>query len=434
MKRTIILSCYDIEHYHLSESQANSILLQEVILRMLHVFSINNQVVSLNEREQYVLNESEKNALYQQLSEKAATQVVILSTCQRFEVYIETTDLARKKTKKILLEFFELTPSVFTHQFIAYSGDDALTHLLKVSTGLLAHVVGETQVLGQVKQAYQEAITNQTVAKSFHTIFQSVFRFSKQMHKQTGINDHPVSLSYSAYQFIASKVTTPQTILVLGAGKMGRLFVDYALETKHKLIVLNRDQSKLTHLPDSVTVGTLADWPVFIESVDVVVSSLELASPLITYQHLHNKKLSRLLMLDLALPRSIEPTIQTLPGIDLFDLDQLGETIDKHHFVRQQKATIIMEQIVEEVENLKKTLHHQRFDDERRRQFLFRDHLLTETMADIDRQLPDLKKKERTIIKHHVKQAVTEALMSNKSDDASPNEMFYKKERDHDEH
>jgi glutamyl-tRNA reductase len=215
---------------------------------------------------------------------------------------------------------------------------------------------------------------------------------------------------------------------------MGRLFVDYALETKHKLIVLNRDQSKLTHLPDSVTVGTLADWPVFIESVDVVVSSLELASPLITYQHLHNKKISRLLMLDLALPRSIEPTIQTLPGIDLFDLDQLGETIDKHHFVRQQKATIIMEQIVEEVENLKKTLHHQRFDDERRRQFLFRDQLLTETMADIERQLPDLKKKERTIIKHHVKQAVTEALMSNKSDDASPNEMFHKKERDHDEH
>ena len=401
---------------------------------MLHVFSINNQVVSLNEREQYVLNESEKNALYQQLSEKAATQVVILSTCQRFEVYIEATDLARKKTKEILLAFFELTPSVFRHQFIEYSGDAALTHLLKVSTGLLAHVLGETQVLGQVKTAYQEAVSYQTITKSFHTIFQSVFRFSKQMHKQTGINDHPVSLSYSAYQFIESKVTTTQTILVLGAGKMGRLFIDYVLNSQHKLIVLNRDQTKLMHLPETVTVGTLSDWTAYIESADIVVSSLELESPLITYQHLHNKAITHLLMLDLALPRSIEPMIQTLAGIELFDLDQLGETIDKHHFVRQQKATIIMEQIVEEVENLKKTLHHQRFDDERRRQFLFRDQLLTETMADIERQLPDLKKKERTIIKHHVKQAVTEALMSNKSDDASANEMFYKKERDHDEH
>ncbi|MGM0523896.1 MAG: glutamyl-tRNA reductase [Bacillota bacterium] len=401
---------------------------------MLHVFSINNQVVSLNEREQYALDESDKATLYQKLSDKAATQVVILSTCQRFEVYIEATDLARKKTKEILLEFFELTSSVFDHQFIEYSGDAAFTHLLKVSTGLLAHVVGETQVLGQVKMAYQEAVTNQTVAKSFHTIFQSVFRFSKQMHKQTGINDHPVSLSYSAYQFIESKVTTPQTILVLGAGKMGRLFIDYALETKHKLIVLNRDQSKLTHLPEIVTVGKLSDWTVYIESADIVVSSLELESPLITYQHLHNKAITHLLMLDLALPRSIEPTLETLPSIELFDLDQLGETIDKHYFVRQQKANIIMEQIMEEVENLKNTLHHHRFDDERRTQFLWRDQLLTETMAGIDHQLPDLSKNERTVIRHHVKQAVTEALISNKSDDASANEMFNKKERDHDEH
>ncbi|GEM00606.1 glutamyl-tRNA reductase [Halolactibacillus halophilus] len=401
---------------------------------MLHVFSINNQAVSLDEREQYVLSESEKAVLYQQLSQETATQVVILSTCQRFEVYIEATGAIQTQVKEILRAFFGLTPAVFQHQFVEYSSDAALTHLLQVSTGLLAHVLGETQVLGQVKTAYQEAVTYETVTKSFHTIFQSVFRFSKQMHKQTGINDHPVSLSYSAYQFIASKVTTPQTILVLGAGKMGRLFIDYAVKSEHKLIVLNRDQSKLSHLPEAVIRGALADWSAYIASVDIVVSSLELESPLITYQDLEDKEIKRLLLLDLALPRSIESKTQMLPGIELFDLDQLGEIIDKHHFVRRQKATVIMNQITAEVERLKQTLYQQRFDDKRRTQFLFRDQLLTETMADIDRHLPDLKQKQRTIIKHHVKQAVTEALMSNNSEAVSANAFFNTKERDHDQH
>ncbi len=399
---------------------------------MLHVFSINNQVVSLNEREQYVLNESEKATLYRQLSEKATTQAVILSTCQRFEVYIEAKELARKRTQEILIDFFELTPAVFDYQFIEHSNDDAFTHLLKVSTGLLAHVLGETQVLGQVKMAYQEAVTYQTVTKSFHTIFQSVLRFSKHMHKQTGINDHPVSLSYSAYQFIESKVRAKKNILVLGAGKMGRLFIDYALDSQHKLIVLNRDQSKLAHLPEAVTVGKLSEWPAYIDSADIVVSSLELETPLITHDYLRHKAITHLLMLDLALPRSIEPSLQTHPGIELYDLDQLGETIDRHHFVRQQKATIIMAHITEEVSKLNETLHRQQFDDDRRRRFLFRDQLLTKTMTDIDRELPDLPTKERTTIQHHVKQAITEAILSNVSDDLSPNGIFNIKERTHD--
>jgi glutamyl-tRNA reductase len=412
MKRNIILSCYGIEHYYLSESQTSKhFFIAGGDPRMLHVFSINNQVVPLNEREQYVLDESDKATLYRQLSDEAATQVVILSTCQRFEVYIEAKEATRKRTQQILMDFFELTPSIFDRQFIEYSGDDAFVHLLKVATGLLAHVLGETQVLGQVKTAYQEAVTYQTVTKSFHTIFQSVFRFSKQMHKQTGINDHPVSLSYSAYQFIESKVNSPQTILVLGAGKMGRLFIDYALDSHHELIVLNRDQSKLTQLPEAVTVGKLSEWIVYIDSVDIVVSSLELESPLITHEHLRQKDIKHLLMLDLALPRSIEPTLQTLPEIELYDLDQLGKIIDKHHFVRKQKADIIMNQIIEEVSKLNETLHQQQFDDYRRTLFERRDQLVTETMASINCQLPQLSTKEQTVIRHHIKQAVTETIM-----------------------
>lgn len=399
---------------------------------MLHVFSINNQVVSLNEREQYILDESEKASLYRKLSGKAATQVVILSTCQRFEVYIEAKEDTRKRTQAVLIEFFKLTPAIFDHQFIEHSGDEAFKHLLKVSTGLLAHVLGETQVLGQVKTAYQEAITNQTVTKSFHTIFQSVFHFSKQMHKQTGINDHPVSLSYSAYQFIESKVRTPKTILVLGAGQMGRLFIDYALDSQHKLIVLNRDQTKLSQLPESITVGALSDWTAYIDSADIVVSSLELDSPLITYDHMRHKAITHLLILDLALPRSIEPTLQILPEIELYDLDQLGETIDKHHFVRKQKADVIMNRITEEVTKLNEMLYRQQFDNKRRAVFHRRDQLLTETMAGIDRQLPNLSKKERTTIRHHVKQAVTEAVMSTVSDNLSSNGILNIKERTHD--
>ncbi|GEM03825.1 glutamyl-tRNA reductase [Halolactibacillus miurensis] len=402
---------------------------------MLHVFSINNQVVSLNEREQYVLNKKDKARLYKQLSEQAATQIVILSTCQRFEVYTEMRRGVQEKIKQVLIDFFDLTPVIFHRQFIEHSGDQALIHLLKVSTGLLAHVLGETQVLGQVKIAYEEAVTHQTVSKSFHTIFQSTFHFSKQMHKQTGINDHPVSLSYSAYQFIETKVSAPKTILILGAGNMGQLFIEYALPSQHRLIVLNRDQTKLIGLPETVTIGKLSDWPHYIESADVVVSSLELDSPLMTRTSLQLCQVENLLMIDLALPRSIEPSVQTLSGIELFDLDQLGETIDAHYFVRKQKAQIIIDCMTQEVSRLNSKLHSQQFDEERRTLFLERDQLLTEAMAGIDRQLPALSKKERTVIQHHLKQAVTKATLLKIEDlkgKQSNHHTFNTKERTHD--
>lgn len=379
---------------------------------MLHVFSINNQVVSLDDRERFVLNSKQKERLYKEIREAVKTEVLILSTCQRFEVYTNNRGVVKEKTRSVLRSFFNLSAELFSHQFIEYSNVEALTHLLKVSTGLLAHVVGETQILGQVKLAYEEANNQKTVKKSFHTIFQEVLRFSKVMHKKTGINDHPVSLSYSAYQFIEKRVTTPKTILILGAGKMGKLFINYALKGQHSLIVLNRDQTKLQTLPENIVTGELSKWHTYIDEVDIIVSSLELESPLITKEAIKQRENhTSLLLIDLSLPRSIAGEVNELSDVKLFDLDQLGKAIDTHFFVRHQKAEIIAQAIKEEVKQIEKMLFSQQFDQEKRELFLERDRLLKQTMLSIQHQLPHLSEKELAVIRQHVKNSLTQVTI-----------------------
>lgn len=380
---------------------------------MLTVFSVNNERVSLDEREQFVLSDEHKKSLYSLLSNQNSYQVVILSTCQRFEVYFNSSSDSEQYIRKAMVSYFRLTLAKFEQQFVCYRDEQALKHLLHVSAGLRAHVLGETQILGQVKSAYQEATTCNTVKKSFHTIFQRTFRFCKEMHKTIGINDHAVSLSYSAYQFIQTYKQKPQTILLLGAGKMGQLFLQYHLKNRiHQLIVLNRDQSKLGNLDQpSIITGPLSHWAHYLKSVDVVVSTLELNEPLIKKSDVEKLQMkSSLLMIDLAMPRSIQETVNDLDRIELHDLDSLGKMIDRHHFVRHQKARQISQVIDLEVAHIKNELKQQQHDKIRHALFTERDERLRALMAGVTTQLPDLTKKEQTVIKHHLKAALLESI------------------------
>lgn len=380
---------------------------------MLTVFSVNNERVSLDEREKFVLSDEHKKSLYVLLSNQNSYQVVILSTCQRFEVYFDSSSDSKQHILQAMLSYFNLTLAKFEQQFVCYRDEQALKHLLHVSAGLRAHVLGETQVLGQVKSAYQEAVQHNTVKKSFHTIFQRTFRFCKEMHKTIGINDHAVSLSYSAYQFIQTHKQKPQTILLLGAGKMGQLFLQYHLKDRtHRLIVLNRDQSKLGDLDQpSIITGQLSQWAHYLQSVDVVVSTLELNEPLIKRSDVEKLQTkSSLLMIDLSMPRSIQETVNDLEHIELHDLDSLGKMIDRHHFVRQQKARQMSQVIDVEVAHIQNELKQQKHDKIRHALFTERDKKLRTLMTSVTTQLPDLSKKEQTVIKHHLKEALLESI------------------------
>lgn len=272
---------------------------------------------------------------------------VILSTCNRTEIYCNGQEEDTEALRQWLADFHQLPAEDFSPYLYLHQDEKAINHLLSVSCGLDSLVLGEPQILGQVKTAFQTAKDAGFTNKTLTRLFQHAFSTAKQVRTDTAIGDSPVSVAFAAVSLarqIFSDISE-QTALLIGAGET----VELAARHLHqhgvgKIIVANRTVARARELAtqfDGYAIG-LSELPSHLAEADIVIAST--ASPLpilgkgMVETALKQRRHRPIFMVDIAVPRDIEQEVAELRDVYLYTVDDLEEVIQENLKSRQEAA------------------------------------------------------------------------------------------------
>lgn len=282
----------------------------------------------------------------QELMQSASIgEAVLLSTCNRTEIYLEADGV------DAATQWFATQTTVSLTQLSSllyvYQDTDAVTHLMSVACGLDSMVLGEPQILGQLKEAYSEACSAGSVGAVFHRLFPAVFNVAKEIRSTTAIGACPVSVASAAVHFAKQHHSqlAQAKIAILGAGDTGALLMRYLKPfVQQRLQLMNRSLDKAVNLAKQfeADVHSLDQLTKVLTEVDVLFSSTGSALPIVTHP-LMKEVLSRrngrsITFIDIAVPRDIDPAVATLPGVSLYCIDDFMTMIEAHRQGRAHAA------------------------------------------------------------------------------------------------
>ncbi|PKO04946.1 MAG: glutamyl-tRNA reductase [Chloroflexi bacterium HGW-Chloroflexi-3] len=298
------------------------------------------------------------------------SEIVILSTCNRFEIYVtfrgdqhEFLDDSKKVFQTMLMfvsEITDLSIDDIAPLFIRYQNMDTVEHLFRVSCGLESQVLGEVQILGQVSEALSVALEVGSARHPLASLFQSAIHAAKRAHTETEIGKKPTSISSAAVRIAEKwlKHHRNQMVLVIGAGEMSKLALKSFNQRDFKnLTIVNRTYTKAVDLAEqfSFRVAPFEELENLLLTADIVITATSVEHPIITLELLNpilkHRKNSTILFLDIALPRNVDSAIRNLSGVELIDLDDLKLRLDETKQHREQEAKQVEEILKEEVRN-----------------------------------------------------------------------------------
>lgn len=378
-----------------------------------------NTPVRLRERATF-LNQDIQSANQQLFRTKSVLENVIISTCNRTELYVVVDQLHTGKyyTKHFLADFFNL-PVEELENYLTFKEDhEALVHSFRLGCGLDSAVLGETQILGQLKTSFLEAQKSGTTGTIFNKLFNEMICFSKKMHSLYKFNETSASLSQSALQIANEEYQdlSDKHLFVIGAGQMSELVIknlqnfdlkkisifNRTLENAQKLSQFS--QIEMNYYPLEKLTGKL-------EQADLVISAISTPQTLITKTMLHEAELSKaILLFDLGLPRNINPHCQLVEHVTLYNVDSIGERINQGAKKRQE----LMGEVAKEVDTAVAT-----FEEWEKQLGII--PVITElriktleaeesALKSLQSKLPDLSEREVKIIRKHMKSIVNQSL------------------------
>jgi glutamyl-tRNA reductase len=276
------------------------------------------------------------------------SEFILLSTCNRIELYAVIND-SPAQAEALLLGLWAqtrgLNPAQFADYVTRFAGEAVSDHLLKVAAGLESLVLGEPQILGQVTDAYVTAVARRTTGPILDALFKAAIRTGKRTRSETAISSNPASISSVAIA-LAQQVLgdlSNRSTLIIGVGEMSRLAVK-ALRSRgwHNIAVANRTVVRAEAM--------VADWhgrfysldqlPHAIAEADVVITAVRRDSPLIDETMIGERE-RPLILVDLAVPRNVTPTVCQLPHVQLFGVDDLQATLDESLAARQAEIPAV---------------------------------------------------------------------------------------------
>ncbi|RYY04889.1 MAG: glutamyl-tRNA reductase [Gammaproteobacteria bacterium] len=322
-------------------------------------FGINHTTASLSVRERMAFApEAVEESLRSAVAQAGLAEVAILSTCNRTEIYAKSErELA--KLNEWLLSHTNIKSDELANCFYCHQGDEAIRHMMKVAGGLDSLVLGEPQILGQMKSAYAVACEAGTIGGELHATFQHVFSIAKRVRTETAIGENPVSVAYAAVS-LAQQIFSDlkqDTALLIGAGETIELVARHLVQHGiHRIIVANRTLDRAQRLAREFNGEAilLADIPEHLHRADIVISSTASQLPLLgkgaVESALKKRKHKPMFMLDIAVPRDIEEQVGELDDVYLYTVDDLHAVIDENKKSRVAAADKAEEIIDEGVE------------------------------------------------------------------------------------
>ncbi len=289
------------------------------------------------------------NGLIALKSAHPRAEFVVLSTCNRVEIYSasDTPEFLPSvdALTQWLAQFHELASDSFTSHLVVHHDDAVVAHLFRVSASLESLVLGEGQILGQVRDAYHGAVTCGSVGPIFHELFQNAIRVGKLVRSQTGLDQGKLSVASVAVD-VAREVFDhfeDKTVLVIGAGKMADLTLQHLSTLKPgRILIVNRNPERARKAADRWN-GRAIPFEMLTQALieaDVVVSTTAADEPIVTkdqYARVQKARRNRLaLILDIAVPRDFDPEVGKLDRVMLYNVDDLQAQVQRNLYGRKK--------------------------------------------------------------------------------------------------
>lgn len=332
------------------------------------------------------------------------TEAVVLSTCNRVEVYTAALDHqgnpSHEDVANFLADFHKINPEQIIGDLFQQSGEDAVRHLFYVASSLDSMVVGESQILGQVKKAYEEATRLGSTGPLTHGVFQAALKAARRVATDTSINQRRTSVPAVAVSEFASQIFErfdDKNILLIGAGEMADETLEYLRDEGAQLItVANRSDEHSEVLAERWNCRP-ARWqrlPELLVEADLVVSTTASPEPVVTlggFRKIESRRYQRpLAILDLAVPCDFDPAIGNCLGVYLYNIDDLQVVCEKNRESRQKEWPAAEKIIEEETRHFMADLHHRATAPTIRQLKESCDELKTEELKRLFNKLPQL--------------------------------------------
>lgn len=299
---------------------------------------LNHLTAPVSLREQVAIDaEATPPALADLAAQPGVDEAMILSTCNRTELYCSVRAGAEQEPEKWLHHHNRMTPGRLDEFLYRHTDGDAVRHVFRVATGLESMVLGEPQILGQVKDAWRAARSANTLHAPMDRLLQNAFAVAKRVRTETRIGTGPVSVAFTAVRLVEQAFAELQRscVLLIGAGDTIELAVRHLVERGvRRLIVANRtiETAQALVAPVSGYAITLADLPRHLAEADIVISATTSREPVVDETMLRDALRRRrrrpMMLIDLAVPRDIDPAAAELPDVFLYTIDDLQQAID----------------------------------------------------------------------------------------------------------
>jgi glutamyl-tRNA reductase len=301
-------------------------------------------------REQLAVEEDKLRQILHELHGTGAlAEALILSTCNRVEVYgvAEVPGEARALTFRHLCRHRGVDPSAVDEIVYTHVDGDAVRHIFRVASSLDSMMIGEPQILGQVKDAFALAQACETIGPRLHTLFTQAFGVAKKVRSETEIARHAVSVSFAAVE-LAKKIfagLTGRAVLLVGAGKMSELAAKHLVEQgAFPIYVVNRTFSRAQEMARALagTAVPFDEMMTAMSAADIVITSTGSPVPLVTRDAVGRVMADRgtrpLFFIDIAVPRDVEASVNTLAGVYCYDIDALKQVVEANIRERVREA------------------------------------------------------------------------------------------------
>jgi glutamyl-tRNA reductase len=325
----------------------------------LFLIGLNHKTAPVDIRECLAFNDDEsRHALIELRGIDAMDEVMLFSTCNRVELLAaaNNVDLAINEAKSFLAKFKKVPLDDFESALYLHQGKEAVRHILRVAASLDSMMIGEPQILGQVKNAYRAATEEKSSGVVLNRLLHRTFFVAKRIRTETGIGDHAVSISYAAIE-LGRKIfgqLAGKKVMLIGAGEMAELAVEHLIRHKcDDVYVANRTFERGVELADKykgipIRFEEVTDY---LRQVDIIISSTGAQGYILGKSQMKGLMRSRrnrpIFFIDIAVPRDIDPEINTLNNVYIYDIDDLKDVVDENIEDRNKEA-VKAERIIDE--------------------------------------------------------------------------------------
>lgn len=326
---------------------------------------INHWDAPVEIREKFSLNTRTQAKMMKGARREGMNSLFIVSTCNRTEMFAQaesTNELIR-----LLTTYSNGTLDEFHSYGFELESERAIQHLFKVATGLDSQILGDLQIVKQVKEGYEFAASEGMISGELHRLIQHVFRAHKRSRNETSLGHGAATVAYAAVKFATRTFENlhNKNILLVGTGKIGKVTCKNLVNlgaSKLTLINRTRDRAEFVAGKFNLEVADLDQLPEQLAAADLVIVATGASTPVITMQDMEAsiKNPHYKIMLDLSVPRNIDPAVASLDFVDVANMDMLSDVTDEAYKKREKEVPLVKKIIDDEFSNYKLWLSEQR--------------------------------------------------------------------------